>query len=514
MKQKNFFGIIGLLLLAHLHAQNFSIQWEETFGGTQYDGGMHVLPLGNGGYLFSGSSLSSDGDIPSNYGAYDIVVFKTDASGNLQNTFVYGGSQDDLGVRVLYDNNGGYFIIGASRSSDGVATHNYGNYDFWVISTQTNGNVLWQEDYGGSQVDYVRDAIMTPSGNIVMVGYTLSNDYDVSGNHGMADAWIISINKNTGLVNWQLTVGGSQNDEFRAVKQTVTGDFIATGVTTSSDGDLTGNNGQEDILVARISASGSLVWAKNFGGSLADMGNSLVENPANAHIYVAGQSSSSDGDFNSNQGASDAFLLELDAAGNLQWAQNYGGMAQDNFYWLVWHNNFLYATGFSYSNNGNVSTNYGDADVWVTKTDLSGTLVAEKNFGGSQYDNAHYMIANSSGNLVLSATTASNDMDVANNAGGGDLWAVELSTNLKVNNQMTMKWTIYPNPAQNLINIQSEQAFDEIKILDLSGRIIYSGHFDEPVNNYVVPLDKWKEGKYLLQLGNKSGLFTKMFIKK
>ena len=510
MKTKLF--LLVFVLSTWMQAQTLSLAWEKSHGGSNYDGGMFVRELTGGGYLTVGTTNSSDGNISTTFGNYDIAVFRLDASGNHLQTYSYGGSSDDLGVRVLYDNNGGYFVIGYTASSDGTATHNRGQYDFWIISAQATGNVLWQEVYGGSNVDVVRDALMTPSGNIVMAGYTRSNDQDVSGNHGNMDGWLVSVNKNTGLINWQLPIGGSQTDRLEAVTQLPSGDFIVVGTTDSSDGDLTSNKGGMDILVAKVSSTGNLMWAENFGGSSEENGYDVTYD-ASGNIYLTGFTHSSDQDFSGgNNGGSDAFVMKLDGTGNLVWAKTYGGTATETAYGMTWLNNNLVMTGHAESSNGDLTGNYGDKDVWVFAVDTAGALLGQKNFGGSQYDNAHYIITNTAGNLVLTGASGSSDNDVSNNSGNLDRWTVELSSTLEIINPTSWNGRIYPNPATEYLILHSPEPIDQISISDIDGRFIRQ-YLPGQVKSFRIPVGGLNAGTYILHIRTGKETFTGKFLK-
>ncbi len=507
---KHFYLLVMVLIASIMQSQNFSLNWEKTNGGSDYDGGMYIMEVTSNDLVAIGTTNSTNGDVQQSYGNYDILVIHMNQSGVYQNSFSYGGSLDDYGVRVLYDNNGLFFVLGYSASSDGVATFSYGDKDFWVICTQTNGSVIWQEKYGGSMIEIMFDALMTPQGDMIMVGGTRSNDHDVSGNHGLLDGWVVSVNKNTGLVNWQLCVGGSQSDNLHGITRLSSGDFIVTGSTSSSNGNLSGNNGGDDVLVAKISANGTLMWAKNFGGSGNEVGYSVTTD-SNGNIYIAGQTSSTN--FASAQyGAWDAFIMKLDSNGNMQWVKNYGGSLNDNFYSIQFDNGNLYAGGYSESSDVDVSGNYGDKDVWVVKTDLSGTLLQEKNFGGSAYDNAHYLLIDNSGNPILNGATRSNDFDVSNQLGNTDMWTIKLNTTLDVKNNV-INWQIYPNPVSDFIHISSMVEFTKLRITDLTGKIIKEvipGHL---TSAYSLNIKDLPSGKYLIHLISKQGNYAKLFIK-
>ncbi|MCK4407814.1 MAG: hypothetical protein KAV44_09075, partial [Bacteroidales bacterium] len=67
--------------------------------------------------------------------------------------------------------------------------------------------INWQQCFGGSKTDIARDIIL--SGNCFLtVGYTGSNDGDVSYNHGDNDVWLIKTDS-IGALIWEKSYGGS-----------------------------------------------------------------------------------------------------------------------------------------------------------------------------------------------------------------------------------------------------------------------------------------------------------------
>ena len=82
---------MAVLASMMMQAQSFSVAWEKAHGGSGYDGGMFVRQETGNDYLTVGTTNSTDGNINSWYGSYDIAVFHLDASGNIQQSFTYGG---------------------------------------------------------------------------------------------------------------------------------------------------------------------------------------------------------------------------------------------------------------------------------------------------------------------------------------------------------------------------------------------------------------------------------------
>src|ERR1043165_4653556 len=107
------------------------------------------------------------------------------------------------------------------------------------IFSQAPG-IEWQKCFGGSSDDAAYSIYQTRDSGFIFSGKAKSNDGDVSGNHGDYDCWIVKITNN-GTLQWQKSLGGSGEDVAQAVKQTVDGGFIFAGYSNSTNGDVTGN---------------------------------------------------------------------------------------------------------------------------------------------------------------------------------------------------------------------------------------------------------------------------------
>ena len=122
----------------------------------------------------------------------------------------------------------------------------------------------------------------------------LAQPTDVSGNHGRLDAWLVKLGTN-GVIQWHKCFGGTDEDTFSSVQQTDDGGYIAAGYTHSNDGDVLGNHGYQDAWVVKMDALGNLQWQKCLGGSDYDEAYQIQETSDGGYI-LAGYTYSNDGD--------------------------------------------------------------------------------------------------------------------------------------------------------------------------------------------------------------------------
>jgi len=238
-----------------------------------------------------------------------------------------GGSNRDYAYSSQPAAEGGYILCGFSNSNNGNISGNHGGDDLWLQKLDEAGNLTWQKCLGGIGMDYGWAVEQLSDGNYIIAGYTNSNDGDVTGNHGYYDAWIVKVDT-SGNIIWQKCFGGTGLDEALSVQQTTDEGFIVCGLSASTDGNLTGNQGGYDYWVIKLDGNGNLLWQKNFGGSGDDYGHKAVQTSDGGYI-VTGMSGSNDGDVSGNHGNNDLWTVKLDSGGNIEWKKCLGGSEEE-----------------------------------------------------------------------------------------------------------------------------------------------------------------------------------------
>ncbi|HAD33407.1 MAG TPA: hypothetical protein DCF44_02750 [Chitinophagaceae bacterium] len=239
-----------------------------------------------------------------------------------------GGTQGDQAYNIQLSSNGTLMVAGFSLSNDGDFFGGFGATEVWLVQLDTLGNVLWKENYGGTEDDRAYSIAQTSDHGWIFAGFTRSNNIQVSGNNGLTDFWVVKLD-NLGLIEWQKCLGGSGYDEAWEVKQAPDGGYIVVGISDSSDGDLTENNGLEDIWIVKLDTSGTLEWQRSFGGSGPEEGKGIVCTNDGGYI-IAGESFSNDGDVPVLLGGEDYWVLKLNSEGKIEWQREFGGTGLDS----------------------------------------------------------------------------------------------------------------------------------------------------------------------------------------
>ena len=367
---------------------NSNIQWQKCLGGTHADVAKSIKQTTDGGYIIIGYSSSVDGDVTGNNGAADYWIVKLSSNGSVLWEKSFGGYGIEYGWSIAQTNDGGYIIAGSTTSPQGDVSGHIFFQDYWIVKLDGFGNLIWQKCLGGNSDEHAEFILQTADGGYIIAGSTESNNTDVTGNHGLYDFWIVKTS-NTGVIQWQKTLGGSGDDRASCIKETVDGGYIVAGYTNSADGDVTGHHGGSDYWIVKLDNNGSITWQKCMGGSGNDIARSITQSTDDGYLVV-GKSQSVDGDVSSNNGSGDYWIVKLDGSGNLEWQKCYGGPGTDDAYSVKQTADGGYViAGLSMLNGGDVSGHHGSSDFWIVKINeskISGYTFVDNN-SNCTYDN-------------------------------------------------------------------------------------------------------------------------------
>ena len=352
---------------------NNQLQWQKTYGGSDDDRGVDLIQTSDNGFAVIGKSKSSDLEVSENAGFDDFWVSKLDSSGAIIWEYSFGFAGSDTPYSIIQTNDNGYLLSGVLdvSASNGqgdrkLILSRHAGGDFWVIKLNASGVKQWSNYYGGSFTDTAYDAIQTEDDGYIIIGSSDSDDVDITNNLGSYDFWILKISA-TGTLVWEKSFGGSEIDEAHAISQATDGNYLIVGDTRSNDLEISQNNGAADLWIVKITPEGTLLWEKTLGGSSFDVGRSISKTQDNGFL-VSGSSRSSDGNLTSNKGQNDAWVVKINSSGNLEWQKTIGGSEVDFFYDAVELNDqTIIAVGDSNSSNEDIYENNGFSDLLILK---------------------------------------------------------------------------------------------------------------------------------------------------
>ncbi len=504
--------LLTILLQLNVYAQAPIIQWEKSFGGSLEDTGLDIKLTTDGGYIMVGATMSSDA-IPmgNHHGNYDIYVVKTSSSGIVEWQKTIGGTSNDFGISISQTLDNGYIISGYTSSNDGDITANYGLYDCLVIKLDNMGNIQWRSTYGGSKIDVVYDIIQTNDGGYIFTATSRSSDVQVSTNHGGDDVWIVKLDA-LGSIEWDKSIGGSDHDIFTTIFRTADDGYILVGYSFSSDGDLVQNQGICDAWILKLNSVGIIEWQKTYGGSDAEYLYDIQQTPDGGYI-TCGKTKSINGNLSNNYGNSDAWIIKLSSVGEIEWSKTYGGSSDEGFRKIIATQDGKFVLGGNtYSNDFDVTANYGESDCWLLKITNNGDIVWNKSFGGSLFEGISGLIPTSDGGSIFVGSTFSSDFNVSENFGIYDMWMVKLSPEWLSNETFEhVSLDVFPNPTTNLLNLQTVDNFfiDTVKVTDIAGKTVMS----QSENTNQIKTQDLSQGIYFLQATSKNKTYQTKFIK-
>jgi hypothetical protein len=437
-----------LLLLSTSNVFSQEIEWQNTIGGSGDDLFTSIQQTADGGYIlggYSSSNISAD-KTENGLGVYDYWIVKTDSAGNIlwQNTI--GGSETDQLQSIKQTSDGGFILGGSSDSNiSGDKTENcLGGTDYWMVKTDAMGTIQWQNTIGGSGYEYLFSIEQTTDGGYILGGYSSSNiSGDKSENSiGGNDYWIVKTDS-TGNVQWQNTIGGSSSDILYSINQTTDEGFILGGYSLSNiTGDKTENNlGGRDYWIVKTDSTGNIQWQNTIGGSSNDQLQSIKQTTDGGYILGGYSESYISGDKTENSmGGVDYWIVKTDSTGTIQWQNTIGGSLKDYLLSLEQSTDGGYVcVGYSesYFSGDKTENILGGWDYWIVKTDGAGNIQWQNTLGGNTDDFTYSIVQTIDGGFILGGNSDSNisgDKTEISLGVGGDYWIVKLTTNYNLIN--------------------------------------------------------------------------------
>jgi len=292
------------------------LSWQKSFGYEGEDEGVSIIETSDNHLMLSGvldvtasGGEGNQGRFSTRHAGGDYWAIKITPTGDIVWSRFYGGTFTDSPTGIKETLNDGLISVGGSDSNDVDISNNKGSYDFWIVKSDRNGDIVWEKSFGGSEIDEARDVISDGTGNHIIVGDTRSNDQDVAFNNGAADLWVIKVS-NSGELLWNTSIGGSNFDVARSISTTFNNEFIIAGSSRSSNGDVSKNQGQNDAWVLKLDNSGQLLWETTIGGSEIDFSYDAVQ-INNGTIVAVGETNSSNGDIIDNKGFTDLLIVQI-----------------------------------------------------------------------------------------------------------------------------------------------------------------------------------------------------------
>ncbi|MPM05072.1 hypothetical protein SDC9_51356 [bioreactor metagenome] len=236
-----------------------------------------------------------------------------------------------------------------------------------MATTSINAqNFEWAKSFGNITSDYGYSTTTDASGNVYVTGlfkgtvdFNPPSGFDTLASVGPGDVFVLKMDS-SGNFLWAKSFGGITGESGRAIKLDAFGNIFITGNFSGTvdfdPGAATYNLtavGQADVFVLKLDSSGNFIWARSFGSTNSDYGQSIITD-ANGDVYTIGKfTGSMDSDPGpgvttlSLVGYFDFFIQKMDSSGNFLWARSFGSINYDDGTSIsIDGSGNIYATGF------------------------------------------------------------------------------------------------------------------------------------------------------------------------
>jgi len=302
-----------------------NVEWSRKYGGPDKDWASSLVESSDGGYAIAGYTWSFGA------GKADFWLVKTDASGEMEWSKTYGGTEHDYAYSLIATSDGGYAIAGYTNSFD------VENPDFWLVKTDASGNMEWNKTYEGPDFEYAYSLIATSDGGYALAGSTFYFGF------GGYDVWLVKTDA-SGEMEWSRTYGGISEEHAYSVVETSDGGYAIAGERRNINPD------ESDFWLIKTDEFGNMEWNRTYGGTGDERASSLVDTSDGGYILAGG-----------------SLLVKTDGAGNMEWNRTYGGIFHESVSALIATSDGGYAIAGSID-----SFDAGGEDFWLVKTDQYG----------------------------------------------------------------------------------------------------------------------------------------------
>jgi len=532
-----------------------NLQWQNTLGGTTNDFLTCINITSDGGYIVGGNSnspISGDKTEPG-YGSFDFWVIKLNAAGNIEWQNTIGGSGYEGLFQLQQTTDGGYILGGSSSSGISVdkTETSFGFDDYWILKLNITGNIIWQKTLGGSNLDILTDIRQTNDNGFIIAGHSQSGASALKSENliGVSDCWIIKLSED-GITEWENTIGGNLVDYVYSIKQTLDNGYIM-GCSSESgiSGDKNENSWNSDYWVVKLNAMGNIIWQNTINASGYDAIHEIIETSEGNFIAGGVSSSKLSADKTEDKiGFDDFWIVQLDTDGNLGWQNTIGGENPDVLSDILQlpDGGFLCGGSSQSGITGDKTTaNYGTDDYWLLKlypadcgipsgiyTNNITTSKATIHWNEIATADQYQIWYRESGSLTwLKKSSILNIKTIkslfpetnyeykirakCNAVDFSEFSSIENFTTLplKIGELADIKIVVYPNPTSNILFIELLDMMEDpvIEIYDIGGKEITNFKITENEGNISIDISNLQMGVYLIKVSGDGQFYSAKF---
>lgn len=430
-------------------------------------------PTNDGGLIMAGRTMD-------NFFQNDMCLIKFDSLGNYQWGKQFGGTGWDLGMNAIQASDGGFVLCGRysfSGTKNRVA----------IIKTTSTGSVQWASSFSDTSSFSASEptGIVETNSGYMIAGKTLV----VNSNPNDYDGLLLHVNTNGNLL-WGKTFGRNEFDSFSAIKESSDGNFIVSGWIDTISGGIA-----REMLLMKITESGSILWAKSYGSTGDDVALAVEE--ASDGYMLAGTSLSF------GTGMDDFYLIKTNSLGNIVWTNSYGDTGEENLYDMKRTQDNRYILCGS-----TLSFNAFSDMAYIVKADSLG-------------ESGCFQINAPTNQATLQLTSKNNGWLYFSGAGTDTVISCTVQAenvihltfcfwNEVANMENASAISIYPNPVAEQLHLNNIGEQTNASVYDLAGKLIFQKEIEKDATLNVATLPA---GSYMLMLRFGDKVINQRFIK-
>ncbi|MBS1781114.1 MAG: T9SS type A sorting domain-containing protein [Bacteroidetes bacterium] len=466
----------------------------------------------SGNIVFIGYSDCDNGDIPiTTYGKMNVMVGSCDSTGKLIWMKIFGGTNNDMGYKIIKLKDRCYALLGTTESNDGDFQSSHttnGIRDVFLMKLDSSGNKLWEKSYGGDGDNESLSMIELPDGSISILGaFTVAgNDipFSYSSSPFLFDWFLLTVDQSGGK-KWLKVYGGTGDEQTSGSLLYFNRKYYIAASSSSNDYDCFDtswhNNNSLDFFLIKLNDTGEFIWSRSYGGSKSDALKCAIYDSTDQSIVMVGNSTSNDFMVIGNHGKADMLLVKADTNGSLDWGRCFGGVEDETEQCLTGNSKDGY---WAYTNSYSPKLGVSGSDTWLFLIDSSGSSISDKVIGGTGIDQQAAVLPSNNQLFVLGTSNSYQFVEGTSNgkkgiADNGFLtWLYYFPTTIVPIYGTRDILSIYPNPAMNsfIVSIPNNNKVGVLEVYSSSGQKVYNRTISANLSQIKIETTCWIPGSY------------------
>ncbi len=329
--------------------------FKTTFGGKYDDVAKDVIPEKDGGFTIIGYTKSFG------HGVKDIYVIRVDKYGNKILSKAFGGSYEDEANAALRLKDGTTLLVGNTKSLGNSSQSIY------VGLLRKDLTLKWHRGLYYDGDDYYTGKGIVPVSNRSFLIAGTEEHIKFFGSQ--IDGVLFGIRK-TGKLYAFKRIGGKDDDYFNSIIKVKDG-FVLAGKTD------TWGHGDDDAYVVKVNKRGQQIFAKVFGYKRDEVAEQIIQSNDGGYILIG----STNSDYDTQK---DIFVVKMRANGKKVWQYRFGSKKEDGGYSITRaHGGGYILAGYTKNTRG------ANKDLYIIKIDENGNPIWERKYGGNKDDVAY-----------------------------------------------------------------------------------------------------------------------------